>query len=321
MERGEALQTFRRIQEEVKTVTKGVVIKTETFRDYYLPIIQHYINDRENKKLATYVVGLQGGQGAGKTVLASVLKLFLKSINYKIAVFSMDDFYKSNDKRLEMAKTYEGNSFYQISRGMPGTHEYGELFDTLKKAKNGENFEIPCFEKSLHEGRGDVIKNVVQVRERQDFVMLEGWHVNMPYVETGKFLSIMKQNSYVYKVFNEIDPRQEYFKVVMDYNKKYQKIWELFDNRTVLLGKNIEWIKEWREEQEERLISSKGSGMTSHEIAEFIKPFIPFSYLLYDEAVRSERNIDCLLTIEKDHLPEDIKFPIATYSGPQKLSG
>ena len=303
------LETFKRIQDEVESATNGVVIDTEIFKKYYLPLIQYYIKDRENKKVDTYVIGLQGGQGVGKTVLVTLIKLFLKSIDYKIKGFSIDDFYKSNDERLEMARVYKGNPFYQISRGMPGTHRYIQLYDSLKKDKKGKYFEVPYFDKSLYNGRGDLTDNVTPVHERQDFVILEGWCVNIPYLELNKFPSIMVQNEYINRVFNEIDPKQEYFKVVMGYIKQYQKIWDLFDNKTFMLGKKIEWIEEWRAEQEERLINSKGSGMTRKEIHEFIKPFIPFTYLFYDKVARTKENMDCLLTIGREHLPEEIKIP------------
>jgi len=303
------LDTFREIQDEVKLATNGVVIKTKTFVDYYLPLIQHYIDDREIKKINTYVIGLQGCQGVGKTVLTTLIKFFLRSKGYKVEGFSIDDFYKSNDERLEMTKTYKGNPYYQISRGIPGTHRYTKILDTVKKAKSGKNFDILNFDKSVHEGRGDITENVTSVHEQQDFVILEGWCVNIPYVEIDRFPSIIAQNEYANKIFKEIDSRQEHFKTVMGYIKQYQMIWDLFDNKTYMLGKNIEWIKEWRAEQEERLITNKGCGMTREEIHEFIKPFIPFTYLFYDKIAKSNDEIDCFLTIGREHLPEEIKIP------------
>jgi len=302
------LDAFRKIQDEVESATNGVVIEPKVFTDYYLPLIQHYINDRNSNKINTYVIGLQGCQGVGKTVLTTLIKFFLRSKGYKVEGFSIDNFYKSNDERLEMTQTYKGNPFYQISRGIPGTHNHTKMLDTLKKAKSGENFDILDFDKSVHKGRGDITENVTQVHEQQDFIILEGWCVNIPYVEINKFLSIMNQNNYVSKIFNEIDPRQEYYKVVMENIKEYQKIWKLFDNITVMSGKKIEWIEEWRAEQEERLIAVKGSGMTREEIHEFVKPFIPFTYLFYNQVTGTKENIDCLLTIGRNHIPKELKI-------------
>lgn len=306
MEKGKMLG--KSIQDELKLATHGVIINSETFAKYYLPLIQHYIEDRKKRKINTYVIGLQGCQGIGKTVLTTLIKLFLRSIGYKVTGFSLDNFYKSNDERLEMAKTYEGNPFYQIPRGLPGTHDYEKLFDVLKKTKNGEPFEIPDFDKSLYNGRGDITGNVTQVHEQQDFVILEGWFVNMPYVEPSEFQSIMKQNEYVSNVFEELDPKYEHFGVVMDYIKQYQKVWALFDNKTFMLGKKIEWVQEWRTKQEEKLIATKGSGMTGEEFNRYLKPHIPFTYFVHERISRTTDGVDCLLTIGKNHIPEGIKI-------------
>lgn len=302
------MEIFKEIQAKVQSATHGVVIDSKTFRDYYLPLGKHYINDRKEKKIKTYIIGIQGWPGTGKTVFAESIKFFLESMGYKVKGFSIDDFYKSNIERLRMARIYKGNPFYQISRGMPGTHNHIKLLDTLKKAKSGNYFELPVFDKSLHNGRGDVVDDVIKVSGRQDFILLEGWCVNMPYIKSDKFSLIMSQNAYANKIFKELDPKKEYFEVVMGYIKKYQKIWDLLDNRTLIAGENIELLEEWRAEQEERLIAAKGSGMTQEEIHEFVKPLIPFAYFSCEEISETGNRIDCIMTIGKGHIPERINI-------------
>jgi len=79
------------MQDEIKLATHGVVITDETFVNYYLPLIQHYIKDKENKKINTYLIGIQGCQGVGKTVLTTLIKIFLRSLGYKIELI-LDNF-------------------------------------------------------------------------------------------------------------------------------------------------------------------------------------------------------------------------------------
>jgi len=299
------LDTFRRIKGEVESSTQGVLIDEKIFSDYYLPLIQHYIDDKEKRKIDSYLIGMQGCQGVGKTVLTTLIKIFLKSLGYKIQGFSIDDFYKPYAERLKLAKG--GNTFYRV-RGVPGTHRYKLLFKMLKKAKMGHSFEIPGFDKSLHNGMGGITNEVTEVHEKQDFVILEGWCVNIPYVQADKFVSVMEKNPYVKNIFTELDPKYEHFKEVLDYIKEYQKIWELFDNKTFMIGKNIEWIEEWRAEQEQRMILTKGGGMTRKEVHEFVKPYIPFTYLIYDHTEKNESGVNCSLRIGWNHLPEDIKI-------------
>ena len=75
-----------------------------------------------HKKGKTLIVGIQGGQGVGKTTLIKYLKEHLLTQGYRVQSFSIDDFYESYKKRQILSKKYPLNPFYQIPRGMPGTH-------------------------------------------------------------------------------------------------------------------------------------------------------------------------------------------------------
>jgi D-glycerate 3-kinase len=296
---------FKKIQEEVRQATNGVIIKPKTFKKSYLPLIEYYISDRKKKKIKTYVIGVQGCQGVGKTVLTSLLKVYLKSAGYKVVGFSIDDFYKSYADRQKFLKQNNNNPFYKV-RGLPGTHYFEKMYNALMQAKTGKNFYVPEFDKSLCKGNGDVANKTTKVNERQDFIILEGWCVNIPNAPTNKFPLIMKKNKYVNKIFNELDPKREHYKAVLNYIKKYQKIWKLLDNKTIMLGKNIKWVEEWRIEQEKKMIKKTKNGMAVKKIKEFIKPYIPFTYLYYDKL--NKKDVNCLLTIGKNHLPEKIEY-------------
>ena len=51
------------------------------------------------------IIGLSGGQGAGKSTITEILKLILKTkYGLKLCVFSIDDFYKTKIERIEMSK-------------------------------------------------------------------------------------------------------------------------------------------------------------------------------------------------------------------------
>ena len=297
----------KKIQKEVRSATGGVVINSKIFKNFYLPLIQYYINDRKKKKIKTYIIGIQGGQGSGKTVLTALIKSYLKSKGYSAAAFSIDDFYKSNIEQKKFFKQQQKNPFYK-TRGLPGTHKFNKLYGALKAAESGRRFIIPRFNKSLHGGEGDISRQTTPINSRQDFIILEGWCVNIPLVEPEKFPLVMASNKYADKIFKGLDPKKKHYKAVLNYIKKYQKIWKLLNNKTILLGKNIKWIEQWRIEQEKRMIARKKKGMTNKKIKEFIKPYIPFTYLFYDRAAKNKKDINCLLTIKKNHLPEKIEF-------------
>ena len=295
----------RTIKNKVKLATGGVVICDKAFEKFYLPLIQYYIKDKKRRKIKTYIIGIQSGQGAGKTVLTAFIKIYLQSKGYSVAAFSIDDFYKSSVERKRFFNLHCKNPFYK-TRGLPGTHKFNKLYGALKAAESGRRFIVPHFDKSLRNGNGDISNQTTLINGRRDFIIIEGWCVSIPFVEPEKFPLIMAGNKYADKIFKELDPIKKHYKTVLNYIKKYQKIWKLLNNKTVLLGKNIKWIEDWRIEQEKRMIAQKKKGMTNNEIKEFIKPYIPFTYFFYDRITKNKRNIDCLLIIKKNHLPEKI---------------
>ena len=213
---------FQEKSEEIEAATNGIVISPQTFRDYYAILIQYYMQDRESRGIGTYIVGLQGDQGGGKTSLSTILEICLRGLGYKVKKFSVDDFYMSNEERLRLAEVHPGNPFYQISRGLPGTHRIGELTEVIRKAKEGWDFDIPIFDKSLHHGRGDITDRLIHVREAQDFVICEGWALTIPYVEPSEFIAIMEENPYIKRIFDDLDPAHRFFNVVLEHVKTYQ---------------------------------------------------------------------------------------------------
>jgi len=129
-------------------------IKTKPFHDkigqlnnYYLPMCEKIHQDYvKNKRIK--IIGLTGGQGAGKSTITQILKLILEiKYNLNVVCFSIDDFYKTLSERTSLAKNI--NKLFKI-RGVPGTHDTGllkKIFINLIK-KKFKPVLIPCFDKS-----------------------------------------------------------------------------------------------------------------------------------------------------------------------------
>ena len=232
-----------------------------------------------HKKNSTTIVGIQGGQGTGKTTIVKFIEKHLKQKRFTVKSFSIDDFYKTWKEREKLQKKYPHNAFYQISRGLPGTHRVKELFSTLKKTRSGKPFEIPIFDKSLHQGKGDVLKKTVRVNGRQDFIVFEGWCVGLPEVSSQKLVEICKSN---HINIRKLDPKLKDNKVVLQFLKDYQKIWKLLDYTVMLKADSPEVHKKWRLLQEKRLKAKKGEGMSRKEVQNFVEPYLPFTYVCYD---------------------------------------
>ena len=230
-------------------------------------------------KNKTTVVGIQGGQGTGKTTIVQFLEKQLKKKGFKVQSFSLDDFYQSWKERKKLQEKYSHNLFYQISRGLPGTHRVKFLLETLQKAKAGQDFEIPIFDKSKYDGKGEILSKTKKVKGRQDFLILEGWCVGMPAVSSQQLLDICRRNGIDLR---KLDPTLQDHKVVLAFVKEYQPVWKLLDYIVMLKADSPEVHKKWRLLQEQKLKEKKGQGMSKQEVHAFVEPFLPFTYVCYD---------------------------------------
>ena len=227
----------------------------------------------------TTIMGIQGGQGTGKTTIVQFLEKQLKKKGFKVQSFSLDDFYQSWKERKKLQEKYSHNLFYQISRGLPGTHRVKFLLETLQKAKAGQDFEIPIFDKSKYDGKGEILSKTKKVKGRQDFLILEGWCVGMPAVSSQQLLDICRRNGIDLR---KLDPTLQDHKVVLAFVKEYQPVWKLLDYIVMLKADSPEVHKKWRLLQEQKLKEKKGQGMSKQEVHAFVEPFLPFTYVCYD---------------------------------------
>ncbi len=254
------------------------------------PIVRNLIESHTKGK--TTIIALQGGQGTGKTTIANFIKRDLTYFKYKVQSFSIDDFYTTAKERKALQKKYKKNPFYQIPRGMPGTHRVKELHTVLKNVKEGKPFSIPHFDKSKHKGFGDVLKKVNNIKRRQDFIILEGWCVGIPSVTSKQLQKICTKNRINLK---SIDPR-EYHKTVIKHITPYLPLWKLIDTTIMIVPDSSSCHKLWRLLQEKRLKEKKGEGMTKTQVSHFVDVFLPFTYLCY-EKIKS----DIIIKVDKLH--------------------
>jgi len=258
------------------------------FNDFIVPLLEKIIAGSAPNRTA--LIGVQGGQGTGKTALVRYLKKILAKMRYSSVVFSIDDFYKSYEARMKMAAKNKGNPFYRIARGMPGTHRIAYLKEVLARVKRGERFKLPVFDKSLHNGAGN-ISGEITVKKRPDFVFFEGWLLGMPCVKPAKLLKICREKKVDVSWFADKDLQE-----VMDYCPHYEELWHYLDIFVVLEAAALELHYRWRYTQEKSLKQKKGKGMRKAEVYNFVKHFIPLTLLIYEKT-----EPDLKLKIDKEH--------------------
>ena len=148
--------------------------KIGQLNNFYLPICEKIYQDYKNNKKIK-IIGLTGGQGAGKSTITQVLKLILEiKYNLSVVYFSIDDFYKTLSERNSLAKNV--NKLFKI-RGVPGTHDTNlieKTFTNLTK-KNFRPVLVPKFDKS----RDDRFpkKYWQKIKKQPKIIIFEGWCV------------------------------------------------------------------------------------------------------------------------------------------------
>ena len=92
---------FINLQETKKEKFKN---KEKMIKSFLIPICFWINKNKPQNK--TFIIGLAGGQGTGKTNISSLIRLILTTY-FKLNVFkvSIDDFYKTRKERLKLSKS------------------------------------------------------------------------------------------------------------------------------------------------------------------------------------------------------------------------
>jgi len=162
--------SFIKSQETSKEKFKN---KEKMIKSFLIPISFWIAKKVEKKK--PFILGLSGGQGSGKTTISSIISIILNKY-FKLNVFkiSIDDFYKTRKKRLELSKKVHP---LLMVRGVPGTHDINVMLDFFKriKEKKFKSIKLPRFNKAIDDRYNK--KLWYSVKRRPDVIIFEGWCV------------------------------------------------------------------------------------------------------------------------------------------------
>lgn len=244
------------------------------------------------------IVGLTAPQGAGKSLLVSLLHQTLTSPPHdcNTVIFSLDDFYLPHEGLSSLAQSNPDNPLLQ-HRGQPSTHEIPlvrSVFDSLRQNKPTK---IPQFNKAAYNGHGDRVPESEWLEVNKDqsnpvrMVLFEGWCVGFRPISDEtlkekyeKASKLTQESSLDYKGRLGHNTLQS----VTTINKalsEYDGITSQFDGLIHIDAEDPLYVYAWREEQEHNLIKSKGSGMTDEEVKNFVDGYYP-SYELYVDSLR-----------------------------------
>ena len=156
---------------------------------------------------------------------------------------SLDDFYKPHSELKSLGFEF---------RGFPGTHDLALLKQCLLDHKQGKSLKIPIYDKSCHGGKGDRIG--FRHCEFHEVFVVEGWM--MGYLPND-------------------GPVADELRAFNEALKEYGDVWKLFDHWIFLEIADLNWIYQWRYEQEQDLIEQGKNGMDRKTLKRFVDSFIP----------------------------------------------
>ena len=278
---------------------KPIVDKIGKLNKFYLPLSE-WIYSIYSKDFKTKIIGLSGGQGAGKSTITGILKLILKKkYGLNICVFSIDDFYKTKNERLRMSK--KKHPLF-ITRGVPGTHDIALLNQTIRKLKQKKfrTVLIPKFDKSKDDRYR---KNKWQkIKTKPDIIIFEGWCVGTTHQNNNE---LKRPINLIEKKYDE---NLKWRKTVNNLIKKrYKNIFNKIDKLVFLKVPHFNYIIKWRwlQEQKMKLTTKSKKTMSKTEVKEFIM----FYERLTKHMIKNYSKIsDLTIFLDKKHRSKKMIF-------------
>ena len=275
--------------------------KSKMLKSYLIPIC-FWIVKKSNKK-SPLIIGLAGGQGTGKTTIASIISLILKKY-FKLKVFkiSIDDFYKTRNERKKISKSIHP---LLMIRGVPGTHDYKIIYEFFKKIKNKKiaKFRLPKFDKSKDERYNK--KFWYKIDSKPDVIIFEGWCVG---AKSQKNSELIKSINSLEKISDQNFIWRKY--VNLQLKKNYKNLFRQIDEIIYLKANNFKMLQKWRIKQEKTLwLKSKNKRslriMNRGDIINFMQTYQRITQNMFKDA---PKYASIVIKLNSNHQINSIKF-------------
>lgn len=275
--------------------------KSETLASVYLPLASWMHRRRQIKgKGHTWVAGINGAQGSGKSTLCAFLARILEvQYGLNVAVISIDDLYHGRSTREKLAREIHP---LLVTRGVPGTHDIAlgqQLFDQLSFERGAPGkVLLPVFDKA----RDDRLP-VQQWRSCMapvDIILFEGWCVGAR-AQTEEALGLP-----VNLLEKQEDPEGLWRHYVnQQLLEGYTPFFERMDCLVMLKVPDFEAVKRWRSLQEDKLrkklAASGEKGTHLMNDAELDRFIMHYERLTRHQLSEMPERADMLLELDQDH--------------------
>ena len=236
-----------------------------------------------------YVLGINGPQGSGKSTLARYLQRALQQDGLQVPLLALDDFYLSHQRRMQLAEDVHP---LLAVRGVPGTHDIDTLqhcLSCLLERRKSDEVSWPSFDKSVDERSAESNS----FTGRADVILFEGWCVATPPETPVQLESPLN----ALEAEQDADGRWRRH-VDQRLRTDYAAVFSLIHGLCYLSVPNFDAVRQWRTEQEHKLIARTGKGMSDAQVASFI---LHFERLTRTAMRELPTRADCLLEFDADH--------------------
>lgn len=214
-------------------------------------------NKSKNKK--SFILGVQGTQGSGKSTASEFIQLLLQT-EYQLtaAVLSIDDFYLTIAERETLSQSVHP---LLKTRGVPGTHDIDLAIQTIKELSqltDNQSTLIPRFEKAIDDRAPQ--ENWSTFTGSVDVIILEGWCIGLKPEQSDNLIAPINS------LENQEDATGAWRQFVNRHlSGQYQELFSLIDKQLVLNAPSFDCVYNWRLTQEHKLIERiKQTGASSH---------------------------------------------------------
>ncbi|MEJ2088781.1 MAG: hypothetical protein P8Y69_09990, partial [Gammaproteobacteria bacterium] len=236
------------------------------------------------------VLGIGGGQGAGKTTLATKLVESLSLVGLTAAALSIDDFYLTRAARQRLAHTVHP---LLGTRGVPGTHDVMLAVSVIRALKSGEITTCPRFDKAVD----DRAPEGSTLGPDLDVIIFEGWCVGVP-PQPAAALDIPAND-----LERIEDPNGVWRRYVNDrLTEEYPALWALIDDLVYLQVPDMRAVLRWRTQQEAQ--HPPGRRMDPAALARFGAHYERLTRWMSEELSRTAQLVGFL---DENHQLEDLR--------------
>ena len=218
---------------------------------YYAPLaaqMARVLETRRNRgEQQTWLVGVQGTQGSGKSTCSLFLKHLLeKEFQLSVVVLSIDDFYLTRAERLTLSQEIHP---LLKTRGVPGTHDVDLIQTTLHQLSELPEHAfmlVPRFDKATDDRKPKAKWD--EVEGKIDVILFEGWCVGLdPQMDAALSLPINELEA-----TEDADGAWRQF-VNQKLKQEYAALYAQLDDLIILQAPSFKVVHEWRLLQEQKL--------------------------------------------------------------------